>query len=61
MPRDFQVRPGNFQVDLKNAQVPRVYEIIHSGDVFRFLHREEPFRPENFQVDLNVPSVWKNN
>ena len=36
-----------------------MYEIIHSGDVFRFLHREVPFRPENVQVDLNVPSVWK--
>ena len=57
MPRDFQVRPGNFQVDLKNAQVPRVYEIIHSGDVFRFLHREVPFRTEDLQVDLNAPSA----
>ena len=45
----------------ENAQVPRAYEISHSGDVFRFIHREVPFRLESFQVDLNVPSVWKNN
>ena len=58
---DFRARPDTIQVDLKVPLVHRVYEIIQPGDVFRFQHQEVPLGPENFQVDLNVPSVWKNN